>query len=800
MTYQTPASADTIQNIRDTADLAALVEQAGIDLRRSGSDLRGLCPFHDDRNPSLVLYQQGGVWRFKCYGCNATGDAIDWVKRHEGLDFPQAIKRLERQDGALPPAVAIARPSRSTRKDGVRYATAEDCLAAIRARFDGDGTETLLSYRDESGRSRGHCLRIDWSNGRPKTVRYCWLDGDAWTESRPSQPRTLFGLDRLAAADPDRVVFVTEGELKARRAAEECDLLAVSAPYGAGKAALTDWSPLRGRSVIVLPDHDESGEQHALQVAQCCRDAGAKDIRIARLVEFWPSLPQHGDIADLIDSRSDSEALAKELLDWALGIELDEPEEASEATDALPMSFLPYPADALPPPLAEFVESFADCSRVDGCLVAMPLLSGLAAAIGSTRRLQAKGGGNPWEFPSILWTAVIAPPGSGKTPCQAAALRPLEQRDKEWRLAYQEQVREHQRMEFEAKRQQAAPPPDPPIERRAIVSDATFESLAPLLRSNPRGLLLKRDELKAWFGSFDQYRNARVGSDAQQWNEIWNGGAMSIDRRSHGSTYVPAACVSITGGIQPGIFRQVTNQEHRESGLASRFLIASPPKRPQLWNDREVDAGVAKRVAQIYDRLLALKPDYDADGIERPKVIRFDPGGHRSFVAHHDALRQEETGKSEFLGGIWSKLVDHLGRLCLVLHEVRVADGDPDVAPDWVDAQTVSMAARLIRWHAREAERIEDEREACSATDGERHRLELIDRIRQNGGEATPKEVRGWFRRLRDDGAAKAALDALVAAGLGEWIEHPSGRRGGRPKTVFRLREDTPAEITRIEL
>lgn len=800
MSCPTPETAEKIGNIRETTNLVALVEQAGVDLQRSGSDLRGLCPFHDDRNPSLVVYQRDGVWRFKCYGCDVAGDAIDWVRRHEGLNFPQAIKRLERRDGATPRAVAIARPCRSSRKGGIRYATAEECLAAIRSRFDGEGTEALLPYLDETGSVYGYCLRIDWSNGRPKTVRYCWLDGDAWTESKPDRPLTLFGLERLVAADPDQVVFVTEGELKAKRACEQCDLLAVSAPYGAGKAAHADWSSVRGRSVVVLPDHDEPGAKHALDVAQCCRDAGAKEIRIARLVEFWPGLPDHGDIADLIDSRPDSEALAKELLDWALGIECEEPEDASEAAEALPMSFVPYPADALPPPLAEYVESFADCSRVDGCLVAMPLLSGLAAAIGSTRRLQAKGGGHPWEFPSIVWTAVVAAQGSGKTPCQAAALRPLEERDRQWRLAYQEQAREHQRMELEAKRQQDAPLPEPPIERRAIVSDATFESLAPLLRDNLRGLLLKRDELKAWFGSFDQYRSTRVGSDAQQWNEIWNGGAMSIDRRSSGSIYVPSACISITGGIQPGVYRRVTRGEHRESGLVSRFLLASPPKRPQLWNEREVDPQIAARVDRIYERLLALQPDHDADGTPRPRVLHFDRGGKSSFQAHHDALRQEEMRQSEFLGGIWSKLVDHLGRLCLVLHEVRVADGDPGVDPNRVDAHTVSMAARLIRWHAREAERIEDEREACSATDEERHRLELIERVRQNGGEATLKEVRKWFRRLRNDGAAKAALDALVAAGLGEWIEHPSGQRGGRPKRTFRLREDTPAEITRIEL
>src|SRR5262249_45474894 len=64
----------------------------------------------------------------------------------------------------------------------------------------------------------------------------------------------------------------------------------------------------------------------------------------------------------------------------------------------------------------------------------------------------------------------------------------------------------------------SSPPlkPDPPPCERFIVSDTTVEALAPILLTNPRGLLLARDELAGWIGSFDRYAGkGRAGSDAE---------------------------------------------------------------------------------------------------------------------------------------------------------------------------------------------------------------------------------------------------------------------------------------------
>lgn len=87
-----------IDRIKQTVDLAALVRAAGVSLKRKGKQLIGLCPFHDDRSPSLIVDPQKNLWN--CLGaCGAGGDVYAWVMRREGVDFKAAHQWL--RDTAL---------------------------------------------------------------------------------------------------------------------------------------------------------------------------------------------------------------------------------------------------------------------------------------------------------------------------------------------------------------------------------------------------------------------------------------------------------------------------------------------------------------------------------------------------------------------------------------------------------------------------------------------------------------------------------------------------------------------------
>lgn len=63
-----------------------------VQLRPGARTLAGRCPFHEDRNPSFVVYPQAQT--FYCYGCREHGDVLTFLMRKEHLSFPEALNTL----------------------------------------------------------------------------------------------------------------------------------------------------------------------------------------------------------------------------------------------------------------------------------------------------------------------------------------------------------------------------------------------------------------------------------------------------------------------------------------------------------------------------------------------------------------------------------------------------------------------------------------------------------------------------------------------------------------------------------
>lgn len=83
-----------IDKIRDVADVVDVVGDY-VDLRRSGGNFQGLCPFHNEKTPSFVVSPAKGI--YKCFGCGAGGDPIAFVEEMEKVPFIDAIKLLARK-------------------------------------------------------------------------------------------------------------------------------------------------------------------------------------------------------------------------------------------------------------------------------------------------------------------------------------------------------------------------------------------------------------------------------------------------------------------------------------------------------------------------------------------------------------------------------------------------------------------------------------------------------------------------------------------------------------------------------
>ena len=102
---------EEIERLKREVSLERLAEARGVKLKRHGADLIGLCPFHDDHEPSLVISPQKNLWN--CLGaCRAGGSSIDWVMRAEGVSFRHAVELL--REDHFPLAAPDAKPPRSS--------------------------------------------------------------------------------------------------------------------------------------------------------------------------------------------------------------------------------------------------------------------------------------------------------------------------------------------------------------------------------------------------------------------------------------------------------------------------------------------------------------------------------------------------------------------------------------------------------------------------------------------------------------------------------------------------------------
>ncbi len=103
---------ELLQSIRQEVSLERLAEARGVELKRHGADLIGRCPFHDDRQPSLVLSPAKNLWH--CLGeCQTGGSPIDWVMKAEGVSFRHAVEILRAEHFPTAPSLD-GPPQRST--------------------------------------------------------------------------------------------------------------------------------------------------------------------------------------------------------------------------------------------------------------------------------------------------------------------------------------------------------------------------------------------------------------------------------------------------------------------------------------------------------------------------------------------------------------------------------------------------------------------------------------------------------------------------------------------------------------
>ncbi|MDP9354534.1 MAG: YfjI family protein [Chloroflexota bacterium] len=491
----------------------------------------------------------------------------------------------------------------------------------------------------------------------------------------------------------------------------------------------------------------------------------------------------------------------------------------------LPPAVAPAPEmteNLLPEPFRCWVAEAAERVKLPIEMVATPAIAAAGAVIG--RRV----GIRPGEYDDYtvvpnFWGAVVARSGWMKSTAVQEAFRPVGRlaaaaRERHERGTEAMAVR-RERIEAEvdaikkrmrdaakdnismddleedllAKRKDLAEAID--TERRYLTHDATVEKLGELLRENPRGMLVLRDELSGWLRALD--RAGREG-DREFFLEAWNGtGSYTVDRIGRGTIHIPSLTVSIFGGIQPGKLRPLVDSAvdggEGDDGLLQRFQLLvwpdslKPWAKPTGWPDK----AARDRADAVFERLADLDPSgVGAVTAAAIPYLRFSPDAQRAHDRWRDGLesriRSGELDDAPSFASHIAKYRSLVPALALTFWLIDHLDGSVSgTTAGSVDQAAVDLAVKwavFLEAHARKVYGAELDGGASTA-----HALKAkLEDGAVLDGQSVRDLIRAQWSGLATPERVWAALSLLQEH---EWLRietiQPLG--GGRPSQIVRL-------------
>lgn len=501
----------------------------------------------------------------------------------------------------------------------------------------------------------------------------------------------------------------------------------------------------------------------------------------------------------------------------ALDFEEDWPER-----DELPASAVSaptLPGELIPGALRGWLVDAAERACVPLEFVAAPALVALGAAVGRTVGIRP-GRYDDYLVVPNLWGGIVGRPGTMKSHQVSEATRPLRhlqaqawdkfeafQADDEARLSRIEAEitalksnmtkaartgnndtlaeLEEQMAEKTLERGTAANLPT-----RYITQDGTVEKIGEILRDNPRGILMLRDELAGWLRQLERYGSE---GDREFYLEAWNGtGGYTFDRIGRGTVRIKALTLSILGGIQPGKLRSYIDGALREDagddGLLQRFQILVWPDHLGEWKrvNRWPDTEARQRATGVFERLADLDPaaiGAEQDEIDGIPYLRFADDAQELFDAWRDELenrlRSNTLGESPAFESHIAKYRSLVPSLALIFHLVNGGTGG-------VSLEAVQLAAawgEFLEQHARKvyAEELMADRLAAGR---------LADRIEKGhvtDGQTVRDIYRNGWQGLNTVERVQLAIHELAKL---NWVRMETKETGGRPSDVLRLHPD----------
>jgi G:T-mismatch repair DNA endonuclease (very short patch repair protein) len=445
--------------------------------------------------------------------------------------------------------------------------------------------------------------------------------------------------------------------------------------------------------------------------------------------------------------------------------------------------YFSFPTNSMPKVLQGVIKEGAQVLSCPPDFVGVSLLTVLAGCIGRSHRIKLN---DSWYESTALWTALIGKPSSVKSPILKLITQPVYDQEVLWNCHYEDDLKDHikaksvhEKAYLEWKRDKlthADPPeePKPPIMKRIIVSNSTVEALVPLMRDNPKGLLLLMDEIGGLFGSMNKYNSG--SDDTEFYLQTWSGGTFKVDRKKDGIVVVRDLYLSLCGGIQPDRFLALLGGKNQDNGMAARILPCYPNPVKAKFSLKGIDPSVMARISQLFKDLIHLQSEVKEDwGGENgmpetlvPITLSLTPLGLTAFAEAHERLvnLEYQYPLEKSIEGLYGKLRGYCARIALVLHLIRFYS--QETTEKNVDEISVGMAEQLVYYFLAHAHKI-------WVADSVRSSEEIYRRIKRHASKFKLDIIP--IRRLVQSRVApttqelKAMINQMVESNLAEWTD-----------------------------
>lgn len=470
-----------------------------------------------------------------------------------------------------------------------------------------------------------------------------------------------------------------------------------------------------------------------------------------------------------------------------------------------------FSQDMLPEALRNWIMDIADRMQIPpdfsaaSCTVVLSSLIGRKFGIYPKRK-------DDWLVIPNLWGAIVGRPSLLKSPAIAEIMKPLDNLVDKAFNQYQSKttIYERELMLLDAKKsafkdhlkqslkkaaksgssfhieqlqQEDIGKPAVPILKRYKTEDSTIEKIGEILKDNPQGILIHRDELSGWLNSLDKYGHE---GDRAFYLEAWNGaGSFIVDRIGRGTLHIPSLCLSILGGIQPGPLSSYIYQASKggagDDGLLQRFQLLVWPDAPKKWKnvDRFPDNQSKQRAYKIYQALDALPFENP-----EPMGLRFSNEAQEAFDEWRNQLELRLRS-----GQLIPSLESHLAKyrslmpsLALIFYLVECLDKN-------IEFSSINLAAtnQAIKWCIyleSHANRLYSSAE-CSQLDSARA---LTNKIKngeiQDGCSLRDIYYAKHWARLSNRKEVEDAVNILEDLG---WLRVKKIAGNGRPRATIQL-------------